>query len=39
MLAIWRRDAQYGGVVEADAVIDELADLAALLGLSDGTNH
>ena len=39
MLAIWRRDAQYAGVVEADAVIDELADLAPLLGLSDGTNH
>ena len=31
--AIWRRDPNVSGVVEADAVIDELADLLALFGL------
>jgi hypothetical protein len=35
MLAIWRRDRNHSGTVEADAVIEELAELLALLGLPD----
>jgi putative hydrolase of the HAD superfamily len=34
MLAIWRRDPKQSGAIEADAVIEELADLPALLGLN-----
>jgi putative hydrolase of the HAD superfamily len=33
MRAIWRRDPSVSGVVEADAVIEELGDLLPLLGL------
>src|SRR5215471_8839375 len=33
MLAIWRRDPKCRGAIEADAVIEELADLPAFLGL------
>jgi putative hydrolase of the HAD superfamily len=33
ILAIWRRDPKHSGAVEADAIIEELADLVALLGL------
>jgi hypothetical protein len=33
MLASWRRDPKCLGAIEADAVIEELADLPALLGL------
>ena len=33
MRAIWRRDPSVSGVVEADAVIEELGDLLTLLGL------
>ena len=35
MRAIWRRDTKRLGPIEADAVIEELADLPALLGLPD----
>jgi putative hydrolase of the HAD superfamily len=31
--AVWRRDPIVSGVVEADAVVEELGDLLALLGL------
>jgi putative hydrolase of the HAD superfamily len=33
MRAIWRRDPQRAGTVDADAVIEELDDLLTLLGL------
>lgn len=33
MQAVWRRDPRVSGVVEADAVIEDLGDLVSLLGL------
>jgi putative hydrolase of the HAD superfamily len=38
MLAILRRDRNDSGTVEADAVVEELAELIALLGLPDSRN-
>ena len=35
--SIWRRDPNVSGVVEADAVIEELGDLLTLLGLKQNT--
>jgi putative hydrolase of the HAD superfamily len=34
MRAIWRRDPKVSGPVEADAVVDQVADLLELLGLA-----
>ena len=34
MRAVWRRDPTVTRVVEADAVIDDIADLLALLGVA-----
>ena len=36
MVAIWRRDPTVSRVVEADAIIDDIADLLKLLGLEPG---
>lgn len=35
MLAVWRRDPKRSGTIDTDVVIEELADLLALLGLPD----
>jgi FMN phosphatase YigB (HAD superfamily) len=35
MQAIWRRDPKHSGTIVADAVIEELRDLPALLRLTD----
>lgn len=34
MLAIWRRDSKFAGMVEVDAIIDEVGDLLPLLRLA-----
>ncbi len=39
MYAIWRRDPTVSRVVEADAIIEEIGDLLALLGLKPGDDR